>query len=86
MYPTLKRAANMETIQKAPFWSLKEILSINNVPFKSFAKTRRFRKELYGDWVAPLLSVDLMVESWLHGPGKLDSNCSAQKKYPLIVV
>jgi len=70
----------MEAIQKAPFWSLNQVLSINGVAFKSFAETKRFRKELYEDWVAPLLNVDLMVESWLHGPGKLDTNCSAPKK------
>jgi deoxyribonuclease II len=80
LYPTLNRAANMEVVYQAPFWSLNQFLSINGVVFKSFAKTRRFRKELYEDWVAPLLNVDLKVESWLHGPGKLDSNCTAQKK------
>ncbi|KAG8226658.1 hypothetical protein J437_LFUL005744 [Ladona fulva] len=32
--------------------------------------------ELYGDWVAPALKANLLVESWRNGAGKLNSQCN----------
>ncbi|GAB0097628.1 deoxyribonuclease II [Sergentomyia squamirostris] len=77
-FPSLVKAADMKKIISPPFWRLDEIKSRGGIAFRSFAKSAEFRKELYADWVAPTLEVFLMVESWLHGPGHLNSSCSTQ--------
>ncbi|XP_055695244.1 plancitoxin-1 [Lutzomyia longipalpis] len=78
VFPNLVRASNMMRITTPPFWRVEELKSRNGSIFRSFAKSAKFQKELYTDWVAPTLGATLMVESWLHGPGRLESNCSLQ--------
>jgi len=48
--------------------------------FTSFAKNRKWGKDLYGDLVAPALKSDLLVESWMRGSavGKL---CKPKHRY-----
>lgn len=74
--PDLVNAAANKTNNVAPWFHILNITSINNTEFVSFAKSRRFNKELYEDLVAPFLRSDLLVETWRNGPGKLESNCS----------
>uniref|UniRef100_A0A182QG06 Uncharacterized protein n=1 Tax=Anopheles farauti TaxID=69004 RepID=A0A182QG06_9DIPT len=76
-FPTLTKAARMQPIDNiAPFYNLQPIRSSGGAEFTSFAKSRHFGKELYADWIAPVLGVGLMVESWQHGAGNLPSKCS----------
>lgn len=56
------------------------IRSSAGVPFKSFAKSRRFAKDLYKDFVATSLGVDLYVEAWRKGTGAIPSNCTQTNK------
>lgn len=77
-FPNLVRASDMKRISEPPFWRLEELQSQQGNTFRSFAKSAKFKKELYMDWVAPVLGATFMVESWLHGPGRLESNCSTQ--------
>lgn len=80
MYPNVENAILMESIKTPPFYNLEEIQSAGGVKFKSFAKARLFNKELYEDYVAPILNDDFWVETWMHGAGNLASNCSRQHK------
>ena len=70
----------MKPISKAPFHNLEVLQSVGGVEFTSFAKAKRFNKELYEDYVAPTLNDDFMVETWMHGKGNLESNCTKQHK------
>lgn len=71
----------MRPIPKAPFENLETIQTRDGSKFISFAKTRKFNKELYEDWVAPHFSAgDYYVETWRHGPGNIDSDCSKDSK------
>lgn len=40
----------------------------------------KFCSDLYGDFVAPQLQLDLYVQSWLNGRGKLPSICTRRKQ------
>lgn len=80
MYPNVETAILMQSIKIPPLNNLEEIESAGGVKFTSFAKAKRFNKELYEDYVAPILNDDFLVETWRHGGGNLDSNCSRQHK------
>lgn len=72
-YPSLAEVAKSKVLIKdPPFFSLE---NITGTDFMSFAKSSKFGKELYVDWVAPTLHSHLNVESWLHGSGRIDSEC-----------
>lgn len=70
------KAIRNETVMAAPFYNLVDIETVNGTVFRTFGKSRDFGKDLYEDWVAPMLKSDLQVEGWIHGPGNLPSNCS----------
>lgn len=71
----------MKTIKTAPFYSIATIQSSGGSQFVSFAKSRKFQKELYEDLAAPYFdSGDFYVETWRHGPGNLDSDCTKPSK------
>lgn len=72
----MAKVIDNEKIKEPPYWNEASIRSSGGTEFKSFAKSRKFHKELYEDWVAPVLDTSLYVESWLRGPGALQSNCS----------
>lgn len=80
LYPNFVKLINHETISVAPFWNEETLTTRGNVAFSTFAKTRQFEKDLYEDWVAPTLNVDLYVETWVHGPGILPSNCTRKNR------
>ena len=71
----------MKPVKTPPFNNLEVIKSVSGVKFASFAKAKRFNQELYEDYVAPSLKDDFMVETWMHGGGNLDSNCTRPYKY-----
>ncbi|XP_061414152.1 deoxyribonuclease-2-alpha-like [Lethenteron reissneri] len=55
-----------------------ELTSSAGKTFRSFAKTHHFDDDLYVDLVAPNLKSSLYLESWVHGVGVFDSNCSGE--------
>lgn len=79
-YPNVGRLLENTPLGSGPYWSEANITTINGVRFKSFAKSGEFGKELYEDWVAPVLNADLYVESWRKGPGNFASNCSRSNR------
>nr|XP_029708872.1 plancitoxin-1-like [Aedes albopictus] len=78
-FPKLVHATEMKPIKKPPFWSAANLKSIGGTKFHSFAKSRQFKKELYSDFIAPSLQVDLLVETWQHGAGNLPSDCTTSQ-------
>lgn len=80
IYPNVDRLIRGEHIADAPFWNLVDLTTIGGQRFKSFAKSSKFSKELYEDWVAPMLDTSLYVETWRKGPGNFPSNCTQNTK------
>lgn len=71
----------MKPIKTPPFYNIETLQSRNGSSFLSFAKSRKFQKELYEDLVAPFYeSGDYYVESWRHGSGNIESDCSKSSK------
>ena len=56
-------------MKKAPFYHVANFQSKTGTWFTSFAKHDKFGKDLYSDFVAPMLKANLLVESWPNGPG-----------------
>ncbi|CAB4066421.1 Ribose-phosphate pyrophosphokinase 3,Phosphoribosyl pyrophosphate synthase-associated protein 2,Ribose-phosphate pyrophosphokinase 4,Ribose-phosphate pyrophosphokinase 5,Ribose-phosphate pyrophosphokinase,Ribose-phosphate pyrophosphokinase 1,Phosphoribosyl pyrophosphate synthase-associated protein 1,Ribose-phosphate pyrophosphokinase 2,Ribose-phosphate pyrophosphokinase A [Lepeophtheirus salmonis] len=55
----------------------------HTLPFISFAKGPRFKRDLYANLVAPSLRTSLLVETWAHGSGgRLNTTCS-DVPYPI---
>lgn len=75
-YPNIERLIQGKRVIDSPFWNEIDLETLDNNIFKSFAKSSKFQKELYEDWIAPSLNADLFVETWRKGPGNLASNCS----------
>lgn len=78
-FPKLVQATEMKAHKDPPFWHIAQLKSSGGTVFHSFAKSRQFNKELYADFIAPSLQVDLLVETWQHGAGNLPSDCSTSK-------
>lgn len=71
----------MKPITTAPFYNIETLQSRNGLSFLSFAKSRKFQKELYEDLVAPYYnSGDYYVETWRHGGGNIESDCTKPSK------
>lgn len=79
-YPSIGHLLTQQHVGNGPYWNEANITTINGDQFKSFAKSRQFGKELYEDWVAPVLNTDLYVETWRNGPGNFASNCSRSNR------
>ncbi|XP_008547122.1 plancitoxin-1 [Microplitis demolitor] len=78
-FPSLVNASQNIRPKNRPFSHKEEILSSGGQEFISFAKTSKWRKDLYDDFVAPELNTDLLAETWLNGRGKLPSECNGSK-------
>lgn len=50
-YPNIQSLIQGKRINNGPYWSDVELTTINGESFKSFAKSSKFSKELYEDWV-----------------------------------
>lgn len=85
-YPVLADAANQKRIRQEPFSSKAIITSSNDVKFISFAKSDKWQKDLYDDYVAPTLRTDLFAETWLNGRGRLPSDCEHTKVYNVMSI
>lgn len=76
VYPTMKQLIDNSRLSNGPYWNEATLKTLAGNEFKAFAKSGKFMKELYEDWVAPMLGTNLYVETWRRGPGNLPSNCS----------
>ncbi|KNC34101.1 hypothetical protein FF38_06465 [Lucilia cuprina] len=75
-FPHLEQAIRKEWISMEPFNNILDLKSLQGTIFKSFAKTSKYNKELYEDFVAPTLDTNLLVETWRNGKGNFNSNCT----------
>ena len=53
-----------------------DITTVGGEVFTTFAKKRQWKQDLYTDFVAKELNIDLLVEGWRNGRGNIDSNCT----------
>ncbi|CAH1786252.1 unnamed protein product, partial [Owenia fusiformis] len=68
----------------APYFSVEKLISLKNTQFISFAKHKKWDKELYGDLVAYYLNTSLNVETWQNGAGDLPIYCNITTKIQTI--
>ncbi|XP_066603958.1 plancitoxin-1 [Prorops nasuta] len=80
-FPIFLNATNQKKIRKAPFNHKAILQSLGSVEFTSFAKSDKWQKDLYEEFVASQLQTDLLAETWQHGTGKLPTNCHGLKVY-----
>lgn len=74
-------AIKMNKKTDAPFYNTEALRSRFGTIFTSFAKSGSFHKELYEDFVAPHYNAgEFYVETWRHGPGNIESNCTRPTK------
>lgn len=50
-YPNIKRLIEGKRINNGPYWNDADLKTLDGSNFKSFAKSSKFYKELYEDWV-----------------------------------
>lgn len=71
----------MKKVTKRPYSNRVTLYSREGTKFKSFAKSSKFNSDLYEDLVAPYYKAgDFYVETWRHGNGNIDSDCSKSTK------
>ncbi|KAH9499647.1 Plancitoxin-1 [Bulinus truncatus] len=64
-----------------PWFNITSITSLRGQTFTSFAKSNAFEADMYDALIAPRLQQNLLVETWMNGPGdRLPSNCSTTYK------
>lgn len=51
IYPNVQLLIEGKRINNGPFWNDAMLTTLNGETFKSFAKSSKFSKELYEDWV-----------------------------------
>ncbi|XP_012216163.2 plancitoxin-1 [Linepithema humile] len=86
LFPVLADAANQKRIRQAPFSNKEVLRSSKGVQFLSFAKSDKWQKDLYDEFVAPTLKSDLFAETWLNGRGRLPSDCEHVKVYNVMSI
>ncbi|XP_055898180.1 plancitoxin-1-like [Biomphalaria glabrata] len=80
-FPILDAIIKGGPVKGPPWFNLTSVTSLRGQSFLSFAKSDNFGDDLYDALVAPKLQQDLMVESWMNGPGEsLPSTCSLKYK------
>ncbi|KAM7346417.1 deoxyribonuclease II [Cochliomyia hominivorax] len=79
-FPNLELVIQKQWIKSAPYNNILNLKSLVGMEFKSFAKSSKYNKELYEDFVAPTLDTNLLVETWRNGAGNFNSNCSLNDK------
>ncbi|XP_055299115.1 deoxyribonuclease-2-alpha [Sitodiplosis mosellana] len=75
-FPNIQRLIEGKRIINGPYWNEVDLTTLNGEVFKAFAKSSKFSKELYEDWIAPSLNTNLYVETWRKGSGNFPSNCT----------
>ncbi|VDM48869.1 unnamed protein product [Toxocara canis] len=86
-YPDLQKVIGKKSLNKTAkvFYSVAQLVSQSGVQFTSFAKHKKFEKDIYSELLAPKLRTSLLTETWLNGPGDLPSSCSSTYKVNNIV-
>lgn len=51
LFPNIQRLIEGKRINNGPYWNDADLTTLNGEVFKSFAKSSKFSKELYEDWV-----------------------------------
>lgn len=85
LYPNIDRLIQGKRRIYGPYWNDVELSTLNQETFKSFAKSSKFSKELYEDWVAPTLNTNLYVETWRKGSGNFPSNCTQRTRFAIAI-
>ncbi|VDD87710.1 unnamed protein product [Enterobius vermicularis] len=82
LYPTLQKVIAMKPFEKrtSVYYSLQKLPSAGGVQFIGYGKYKKYGKDLYRDLVAVSLKETLYVETWLNGPGDLESSCDTKYK------
>ncbi|XP_012537888.1 plancitoxin-1 [Monomorium pharaonis] len=78
-YRVLSDAVRQKRIRKPPYTSRALLKSSGGIEFVSFAKSDKWKNELYDEFVAPMLKSNLYTETWLNGRGRLPSDCAQVK-------
>ncbi|XP_022120528.2 deoxyribonuclease-2-alpha [Pieris rapae] len=74
--PNLVDVIRNKTVDASPWYHIESFETLVGRKFLSFAKSAMFNDDLYSGLVAEVLQSDLLVESWMNGPGTLDSECN----------
>ncbi|XP_011871792.1 PREDICTED: plancitoxin-1 [Vollenhovia emeryi] len=85
-FPVLTEAAKQKRIRQAPYNNMTPLKSSGGVEFVSFAKSDKWQKDLYDEFVAPTLKTDLYAETWLNGRGRLPTDCAQVKVYNIMSI
>lgn len=56
-FPNIQSLINGKRINNGPYWNEVDLTTLNGDVFKAFAKSSKFSKELYEDWVKFLLMI-----------------------------
>ncbi|WKX91994.1 hypothetical protein Q1695_010209 [Nippostrongylus brasiliensis] len=78
-FPVLLNIVKKKSLSRADtkFTKIAQLNTVRGLPLISFAKHKKFGKDLWFDLVAPELGANLAVESWLNGGADdLDSTCT----------
>ncbi|KAL7303502.1 hypothetical protein TKK_0003669 [Trichogramma kaykai] len=76
---TLVEAAKQVRVNSPPYYHMVNFYSKSGMKFTSFAKSSKWDKDLYDDFVAPQFNTDLYTETWMNGRGKLPTDCNSTK-------
>lgn len=60
-YPNIQSLIQGKRINTGPYWSDAELKTLNGESFKSFAKSSKFSKELYEDWVNHFVTILFLI-------------------------
>ncbi|CAJ0595915.1 unnamed protein product [Cylicocyclus nassatus] len=80
-FPVLVNIVKKQSLSKAEtvFTKVRQFKTAGGQTLKTFAKHKKFARDLWFDLVAPELKINMAVESWLNGGSDdLDSMCTAR--------
>ncbi|EPB80623.1 deoxyribonuclease-2 domain protein [Ancylostoma ceylanicum] len=68
-FPVLVNIVKKQSLSKSEtvFTRVRQFTTVGGQSLKSFAKHKKFNKDLWFDFVAPELRINMAVESWLNG-------------------
>ncbi len=75
LYPNLFSLIQGDYISDPPFNHSQSFVSSGGKKLIHFAKTKDYGADLYYSFVAPVLTTNLLAETWQHGSGKIGDSC-----------